>query len=138
MKERLVARLRAEASGRYLSAAIATNTRSRIDSRTFGSLLRTRETVLVDVPAARATSSMVARIMDARSVACFRRRFGRISGGRNSLHRDIPAAHFHHWSRGSLRGVARSQGQRLAGPQRDVVVAPQDRQHEFALRGLPD
>ena len=42
-------------------------TRWRIDSRTFGSLLRTRETVFFDVPATRATSLMVARFMRIRS-----------------------------------------------------------------------
>src|SRR5215468_7942723 len=102
MKERLVARLRAEASGRYLSASIAASTRWRIDSRTFGSLLSTRETVLVDVPAARATSSMVGRITDTRtcSAACSLPWLGRTSG-RHVLRRHVPPAHLHYGRCGS-------------------------------------
>src|SRR3954469_14829675 len=105
MKERFVARLRAEASGRYLSAVIAASTRSRMASRTFGSLLRTRETVLVDVPAARATSSMVARIIDTPpcSVVRSRRRF---CGGRDLPHPHVPPAHLHDRRLASLRRIA--------------------------------
>src|SRR6185503_13237868 len=42
---------------------MAASTRSRTASRTFGSLLSTRDTVFFEVPEARATSSMVARVM---------------------------------------------------------------------------
>src|SRR6185312_5048833 len=58
-----VARLRAEVSGRYLSLAIASSTCWRVDSCTFGSSLMTRETVLREVPATRATSLMLARFI---------------------------------------------------------------------------
>src|SRR6185312_13378467 len=64
VKERLVARLRAEVSGRYLSLAIASSTCWRVDSCTFGSSLMTRETVLREVPATRATSLMLARFIE--------------------------------------------------------------------------
>jgi hypothetical protein len=47
-----------------LSAFTAAITRSRVAGRTRGSLLSTRETVLMATPAAFATSVMVLRVMD--------------------------------------------------------------------------
>ncbi len=38
----------------------------------------------------------------------------------------------------SWRREMRRQGKRFAGPQRDVIVAPQDRQHQLAARGSLD
>src|SRR5690348_12724058 len=136
MKERLVARLRAEVSGRYLSAAIASRTCLRVDSRTFGSLLTTRETVLRDVFATRATSLMLARFMSVLvSEVSVRAVRGR---AQHLLDRNVPPAHFDDRCRDSLRGIARGDGQRFAGPKGDVVVAPQDRERGVAVRGLPD
>jgi len=45
--------------GEYLSSLMALRTRSRVLSRTFFSLLMTRDTVMADTPADRATSSIV-------------------------------------------------------------------------------
>src|SRR5256885_7152915 len=53
------ARLRAAVLGEYRSCSIASSTAARVDSRTLRPLLTTRETVIADTPAARATSSIV-------------------------------------------------------------------------------
>src|SRR3546814_5442091 len=68
--ERCPARLRADALGRYCSRATASSTRSRVSSRTFGSLLSTRETVFIDTPAAAATSSIRVRMTLGYSTGC--------------------------------------------------------------------
>src|SRR3546814_6071731 len=80
--ERCPARLRADALGRYCSRATASSTRSRVSSRTFGSLLSTRETVFIDTPAAAATSSIRVRMTLGYSPGCCgRARAGRHDGG---------------------------------------------------------
>src|SRR6187399_2281923 len=56
------ARRRAAWLGMYLSAAIAALTRSRVAVRTLVSPLTTRETVIGETPARRATSAMVAAV----------------------------------------------------------------------------
>src|SRR3546814_3616075 len=79
--ERCPARLRADALGRYCSRATASSTRSRVSSRTFGSLLSTRETVFIDTPAAAATSSIRVRMTLGYSPGCCgRARAGRHDG----------------------------------------------------------
>src|SRR6185437_12958852 len=145
MKERFVARLRAEVSGRYLSAAIASCTSLRVASLTFGSLLTTRETVLREVPAMRATSSIVARIMEGsfRFRMAFRIRSAAavsapVSGdSRRSPGPARPPLQPER-SGDSFRCVACRHRHRFARPQRDVVVAPQDRQRRLAMRGPAD
>jgi len=60
-------------------------TRSRVAGRTFGSLLKTLDTVLIETPARRATSSMVDRFL-LTVVICdgsFRRRFQWSDGHRH-------------------------------------------------------
>src|ERR1700744_2134125 len=53
------ARLRADSRGRYFSAPTASCTRARVSACTVGSLFITRETVLIETPAWRATSMIV-------------------------------------------------------------------------------
>src|SRR6185312_16460505 len=105
---------------------MAAVTRSRMDLLTLGSLLSTRETVFVDVPTARATSLMVARVMGVwpgsmvpgsmvpGSMVMFLR-LVRLPG--DNLHapgRRIPSADFDHRHRRPVRGVARREGERFA------------------------
>src|SRR5690349_24770816 len=123
---------------------MAATTRSRMDLLTFGSLLSTRDMVFVDVPTARATSLMVARVMGVWpgsmvpvSMLMFLRVVRLLPD--DNLHaagRGIPSTDFDHRCRRSVRGVARGEGERFTGPQRDVVVAPQYRQGEFAVGGV--
>src|SRR5690349_20130406 len=57
----LMTRLRAARFGIYPSSAMACSTRSRVVARTLPELLTTRETVIGETAARRATSAMVAR-----------------------------------------------------------------------------
>ena len=57
--ERLLASRRADGLGWYFSSSIAAMTLARVFSLVFGSLLSTRDTVLMDTPAWAATSSTV-------------------------------------------------------------------------------
>src|SRR5579863_4318984 len=57
-----------------------------------------------------------------------------LDSDRDTEGRNVPSAHFDDRRRRSWRREMRRQGQRFAGPQRDVVVAPQDRQHGLAAR----
>src|SRR5258706_13643906 len=61
-----------------------------------------------------------------------------LDSDRNTYGRNVPSTHFDDRRLCSRRGEMRSQGERFAGPQRDVVVAPQDRQQELAARGSLD
>src|SRR6266849_3196939 len=61
-----------------------------------------------------------------------------LHGDRNALRRNVPSTHFDDRRRRSWRRETRRQGKRFAGPQRDVIVAPQDWQHELAARGSLD
>jgi hypothetical protein len=58
---RWVVSVRAAWLGRYSSCSMARCTRTRVLSRTSPLALITRETVIVDTPARRATSAMVTR-----------------------------------------------------------------------------
>jgi hypothetical protein len=62
MRERRVTRARARADGEYCSAEAAARTRRRVAAATGYSEtgLRTRETVVIDTPARRATSVILA------------------------------------------------------------------------------
>src|SRR6476660_5187195 len=60
VRVRRVTSARAAGEGLYCSWAIACSTRSRVEARTFGMSLITRETVWWDTPARRATSKMLA------------------------------------------------------------------------------
>src|SRR5260221_13599242 len=60
-----------------------------------------------------------------------------LHGDRNALRRDVPSTHFDDRHRRSWRREMRRQGKRFAGPQRDVIVAPQDRPHPPAPPGPP-
>src|SRR6185503_18125370 len=107
---------------------MAASTRSRTVSRTFGSLLSTRDTVFFEVPEARATSSMVARVMKVWPDSMIRslRSVGlAFDGDRDASVGNVPSAHLDDRRRGSARRIARGEGDRLARPQRDVIVAPQ-------------
>src|SRR6516225_5291481 len=59
-------------------------------------------------------------------------------GDRDAPGRNVPSAHFDDRRRCPRSGEMRGQGKRFAGPQRDVIVAPQDRQHQLAARGSLD
>src|SRR5258708_31387314 len=61
-----------------------------------------------------------------------------LDSDRNTYGRNVPSTHFDDRRRRSWRRETRRQGKRFAGPQRDVIVAPQDWQHELAARGSLD
>src|ERR1700722_2880516 len=61
-----------------------------------------------------------------------------LDSDRNTDGRNVPSTHFDDRRRRSRSRETRRQGKRLAGPQRDVIVAPQDRQHQLAARGSLD
>src|ERR1700734_1583914 len=51
---------------------------------------------------------------------------------------NVPSSHFDHGRRRSRRREMRRQSNGFPGTQRDVIVAPQDRQHGLAVRGSLD
>src|SRR5579859_7390042 len=110
-------------------------TRSRTESRTFGSLLSTRDTVFLEVSDARATSLMVTRDMKAFASSMI----GSLRGGCwNAPGRNVPPTHFDDGFGRSLRCVSRGQGHRFTGPKRDVIVSPAYRQRKIAMDATLD
>src|ERR1700685_4413717 len=61
-----------------------------------------------------------------------------LDSDRNTDGRNVPSTHFDDRRRRFRRRETRRQGERFAGPQRDVVVAPQNRQHELDAGGSLD
>src|SRR5579863_4712307 len=61
-----------------------------------------------------------------------------LDSDRDTDGRNVPSSHFDDRCRRSWRREMRRQGKGFAGPERDVIVAPQDRQHQLAARGSLD
>src|SRR3984957_14091652 len=91
---------------------------------------------MISGPGGRA--AILARVRPNSMISLLRNGCPTLDSDRTTEGRNVPSTHFDDRRRRFRRRETRRQGERFAGPQRDVVVAPQNRQHELAAGGSLD
>src|ERR1700678_3110784 len=89
---------------------------------------------MISGPAYRVRAAVV-RVRPNSMISSLRRGCPGLDSDRDTDGWNVPPSHFDDRRRRSWEREMRRQGKGFPGPERDVIVAPQDRQYQLAARG---